>query len=387
MTGASVVHPSSLGGHRPPSQEDGNDDDSSSFQSRSSWALIINDLSDQDPTSATRITSLSRDKPIETGECSFDDILGKPERYHEDLSENFAMHRRRSTIGCFSSSFDAAEDHHPPCPEYTLPSTKAEILIKRDNNQQKADPPISGMGVLSQYVEQRRDDEATTNDDDDDGGSAEDDDNLLRLPSPPSMTMNHHDSTNFIKNKSERQNKDQQQIIDDVKEERTPPVTNERDTRGDDITADVHRYDGSADPQQDRDPDVSISSSQTPESDLLDHRYDDYEGDDEEEVVEVEWRRPNSKGNNVHFPNTLVSRCEVRPRTNVEDIPDLYFLEQEIYQWEQDRRRTSTEHVEVELVSLSRDEESYNNNDVVVRDFASPATLRLGLSASLSDSL
>ena len=352
------------------------DDDDSSFQSRSI-------VSDQDPTSATRIPSLSRDKLMETGESSLD-ILGKPEMlYHEDLSENFAMHRRRSTIGCFSSSFDAED--HPPCPEYTLPSTKADISTKHNKNQQKADPPISGMGVSSQYVEQRRDDEVTTDGDGDDG-SAEDDDNLLRLPSPPSMTIGHHDSTDIIKDKDERQNKDQQQIIDDATEERTP-VTNERDTRGDDITAGVHRDDGSADPEQDSDPDVSISSSHIPESDLLNHRYDDYEGDDEEEVVEVEWRRPNSKGNNVHFPTTLVSRCEVRPRTNVEDIPDLYFSEQEIYQWEQDRRRTSTEHVEVELVSLSRDEESYNNNDVVVRDFASPATLRLGLSSSLSDSL
>ena len=54
-----------------------------------------------------------------------------------------------------------------------------------------------------------------------------------------------------------------------------------------------------------------------------------------------------SKGKKVQFAHPLISQLKYRPKTRPEEIDALFFREDELLDWEEDRATTSPEFVEL----------------------------------------
>ena len=74
-----------------------------------------------------------------------------------------------------------------------------------------------------------------------------------------------------------------------------------------------------------------------------------------------------TKTKKVQFAHPLISQLKYRPKTRPEEIDELYFREEELLDWEEDRETTSPEFVELVItdddvepeVNISEDQEDY----------------------------
>jgi hypothetical protein len=84
-------------------------------------------------------------------------------------------------------------------------------------------------------------------------------------------------------------------------------------------------------------------------------------------------KKKRSSAKKVQFAHPLISSLKYRPKTRPEEIEDLYFREDELQDWEDDRETTSSEHVEL-LVTEDED----NLHVAVATDFVSQVSLSFG---------
>jgi hypothetical protein len=271
--------------------------------------------------------------------------------------DNFAVHCSRTIATSQSQEMmSIAKNNHNKQPPTPVSEAYQHGLVS-----DKIDPPTNGMRILTQYVEQSRSSIVAEDDDDDDDDDDEasvmippspimqyyaDDssDQHYRLPSPPSMTTSategqERSSGDGDNNEnSSRQNAAFFHSADDVWNEKPAKPSALQECRDDSCEILPIRRPTSSNLDE-----VGLNKGVEVMHDdalnTLDNNVDDSPTITETKVMPTK--------RIVHFSDPLVSRCEYRPKTDLQDISRLYFSEQELEEYEEDREQTSTEHVEL----------------------------------------